>query len=140
MARNTIYGSVLVILLFFVLTFGTVRTLPERVHHENITPQVVLGKAVWEQNHCVGCHTLLGEGSYYAPELGNVYQRIKHQTNETHAGPFIKAWIEIMPTDAPMRRQMPNFNLSKTELNALLAFLKWFSEINAANWPPNIEG
>ena len=140
LARNTISGSVLTLLLFLALTFGTVRTLPERDHRENLTPIVALGKAVWEQNNCIGCHTLLGEGAYYAPELGNVYQRIKQQTNEPHALLFIKAWVGVMPTEAPMRRQMPNFNLSEEELEALVAFLKWTSEVNTADWPPNIEG
>lgn len=132
-ARNIYYGgSVFFILLFLALTFQTHRTWPERVRPENITDQVARGKALWEENNCVGCHTLLGEGAYYAPELGNVYAR---------RGPeFIKAWIKAMPTNAPGRRQMPNFHLSDADLDALVAFLKWTSEMNTANWPPNIEG
>jgi nitric oxide reductase subunit C len=35
---------------------------------------------------------------------------------------------------------MPQFNLSDEELNAIAEFLKWTSEINAAKWPPNIQG
>ncbi|PKO55965.1 MAG: cytochrome C, partial [Betaproteobacteria bacterium HGW-Betaproteobacteria-19] len=53
---------------------------------------------------------------------------------------FIKAWIKSQPTGAPGRRQMPNFHLSDEELDHLVAFLKYSSEINTANWPPNIEG
>ena len=41
---------------------------------------------------------------------------------------------------APGRRQMPQFNLTDEELDQLVAFLKYTSEINTANWPPNIEG
>ncbi len=133
MARNIFYGgSVFFILLFLVLTFETHRELPARDHRENLTAQVAFGKRVWEDNDCVGCHTILGEGAYFAPELGNVYQR---------RGPaFIKAWIKAMPTHAPGRRQMPQFNLSDEELDALVAFLKWTSEVNTGGWPPNIEG
>jgi nitric oxide reductase subunit C len=36
---------------------------------------VVRGKHFWETRNCIGCHTLLGEGAYFAPELGNVYKR-----------------------------------------------------------------
>jgi nitric oxide reductase subunit C len=134
MARNIYYGgSAFFILLFLALTFDTSIALPKRDHRENITPQVAQGKVVWEDNDCIGCHTLLGEGSYYAPELGNVYKR-------RGGGAFIKAWIKAMPTNAPGRRQMPQFNLSEEELDALVAFLKWSSEINTAGWPPNIEG
>ncbi|OGI57918.1 MAG: cytochrome C [Candidatus Muproteobacteria bacterium RBG_19FT_COMBO_61_10] len=133
MARNIFYGgSAFFILLFLALTFDTTRTLPKRDFRENLTPNVVLGKHVWEVNNCIGCHTLLGEGAYFAPELGNVYKR---------RGPeFIKTWIRIQPTKAPGRRRMPQFNLTEAELDGLVEFLKWTSEINTANWPPNIEG
>lgn len=134
MARN-IYlgGSVFFFLLFLALTFDTTSALPERDNRGAITPQVALGKKVWEDNNCIGCHTLLGEGAYFAPELGNVYER---------RGPdFIKAWIAAMPTNAPGRRQMPDFNLNEEELDALVAFFKYSGEIKTArNWPPNIEG
>lgn len=133
MARNVYYGGSLFFLLVFLgLTFHTVRALPARDHRENLTPQVVQGKALWEKNNCIGCHTLLGEGAYFAPELGNVYKR--------RGGDFIKGWIKAMPTKVAGRRQMPQFNLSDAELEAVVAFLKWTSEINTANWPPNQEG
>ncbi|MFA5530692.1 MAG: cytochrome c [Thiohalomonadaceae bacterium] len=136
MARN-IYlgGSMFFILLFLVLTFDTVRALPERDHRENITPQVALGKKVWEDNNCIGCHTLMGEGAYYAPELANVYDRFGG------SGDAIKAFIASRPKEGiPGRRSMPQFNLSDEELDAVVAFLKWTSEIDDAGWPPNIQG
>jgi len=133
MARNIFYGSAVFFFLLFVgLTFDTSRALPERDNRENITEQVAFGKKLWEENNCIGCHTLMGEGAYFAPELGNVYDR---------RGPeFIKAWMKAQPTGAPGRRQMPQFHLSDEELDALVAFLKWTSEVDDANWPPNIEG
>lgn len=136
MARN-IYlgGSVFFILLFLVLTLDTVRVLPERDHRENITPQVVLGKKVWEDNNCIGCHTLMGEGAYFAPELANVYDRFGGSKEA------IKAFIASRPVEGiPGRRSMPQFNLSDDELNGVVEFLKWTSEIDDGNWPPNIQG
>lgn len=133
MARNIFYGgAVFFFLLFIALTFDTVQSLPKRDHRENITDSVVRGKHIWETRDCVGCHTILGEGAYFAPELGNVYKR--------RGGEFIKAWIKSQPTGAPGRRQMPQFNLSDQQLDDLVSFLKWTSEINTSNWPPNIEG
>lgn len=133
MARNMFYGGGLFFFLIFVgLVYDTTRSQPERDHRENITEQVALGKRLWDKNDCVGCHTLLGEGAYFAPELGNVYKR--------RGGAFIKAWIKAMPTNAEGRRQMPNFNLTDEELDALVAFFKWTSEMDTSNWPPNIEG
>jgi len=133
MARNIYYGgSLFFVLLFLVLTFDTTAKLPARDHRENLSEQVAKGKEVWERNECIGCHSILGEGAYFAPELGNVYKR--------RGADFIKSWIKAMPTGAPGRRQMPQFHLTDEELNALVAFLKWTSEVNTENWPPNIEG
>lgn len=133
MARNIFYGgAVFFFLLFLALTFDTVQTLPKRDHRENITDSVVRGKHIWETRNCIGCHTILGEGAYFAPELGNVYKR--------RGGPFIKAWIQAQPTGVPGRRQMPQFHLNDQELDDVVAFLKWTSEVNTNNWPPNIEG
>jgi nitric oxide reductase subunit C len=132
-ARNIFFGgSVFFFLLFLVLTFDTTRKLPKSDHRENLTQEVVRGKHIWETNNCIGCHTLLGEGAYFAPELGNVYKR--------RGEAFIKVWMKAMPTGAPGRRQMPQFNLSEEQLDDLVAFLKWTSEIDTQGWPPNIEG
>ena len=135
-ARNIyVGGGVFSLLLFFSLTFHTMGELPARDHRANITPQVALGKKVWEDNDCIGCHTLLGEGAYFAPELGNVYERFGNSTEA------IALFIRTRPADGvPGRRSMPQFNLSDEELNAVAEFLKWTSEIDNNDWPPNIEG
>jgi len=132
-ARNIFYGgTVFFALLFAVIVFHTERRIPERSNVGELTPAVVRGKHIWETRNCIGCHTLLGEGAYFAPELGNVY---------TRRGPdFIKAWMKSQPTGAPGRRQMPNFHLNDQQLDDLTEFLKWTSKINTENWPPNIEG
>lgn len=136
LARNICYGGTIFgVLLFLILTFDTIWVLSKRNHH--ITPQVALGKLIFEKNNCIGCHTLLGNGAYYAPELSNVYKR---RGSDIDGEAFIKHWLRAVPTLLLKRRQMPQFNLSEEELDALFAFLKWTSEINTANWPPNIEG
>jgi len=136
MARNIFYGgSAFFFLLFLALTFDTESALPERDNRENLTEKVVLGKKVWEENNCLGCHTLLGEGAYFAPELGNVYTRFGNSTEA------IKGFIMSRPKDGiPGRRSMPQFNLSEEELDAVAEFLKYTSEIDTNNWPPNIQG
>ena len=136
MARNIFYGgSVFFFLLFLVLTFDTTQALPERDNREAITPVVAMGKLIWEENDCIGYHTLLGEGAYFAPELGNVYTRYGNSKEA------IMGFIKSRPVDGiPGRRSMPQFNFSDEELDALAEFLKYASEINTANWPPNIQG
>ena len=137
MARNIFYGgSVFFFLLFLVLTFDTTRALPGRDNREAITPVVAKGKLIWEENDCIGCHTLLGEGAYFAPELGNVYKRFGNSTDA------LIGFIKGRPVEGiPGRRSMPQFNLSDEELAAVAAFLKYVSEIKTArDWPPNIQG
>ena len=132
-ARNIFYGgTAFFVLLFAVLIFNTESRIPERSKASEITPAVVRGKHIWETRNCIGCHTLLGEGAYFAPELGNVYKR---------RGPdFIKGWMKAQPTGAPGRRQMPQFHLNDQQLDDLVEFLKWTNGIDTENWPPNVEG
>ena len=138
MARNIFYGgSLFFILVFIGLVFHSEQRIPERSNQQAMTDAVVRGKAVWEQNNCIGCHTLQGEGAYFAPELGNVWQR---RGGEASGGAFIKAWMQSQPTGAPGRRQMPQFNLTDEQLNDLYNFLEYSAGINTSNWPPNIEG
>ena len=142
MARNIFYGgSAFFFLLFLALTFDTASALPDRDRRAVLDPattlgqQIAQGKAVWEHNNCIGCHTLLGEGAYFAPELGNVYIRFGNSTEA------IKAFIQSRPADGiPGRRSMPQFNLSDAELEAIAQFLKYASEIDTAGWPPNKQG
>lgn len=133
MARNIFYGGTLFfVLLFAALIFDTEQRIPKRSNAGELTPAVVRGKHIWETRNCIGCHTLLGEGAYFAPELGNVYKR---------RGPdFIKAWIKSQPTGAPGRRQMPNFHLNDQQLDDMVEFLKWTNGVDTEKWPPNIEG
>lgn len=136
MARNIFYGgSMFFFLLLLALTFDTVKSLPQTDNRENLTEQVVKGKHVWENNNCIGCHTLMGEGAYFAPELGNVYKRMGNSKEA------IIAFIKFRPKNGiPGRRSMPQFNLTDDELDAVAEFLKYVSEINNQNWPPNIQG
>ena len=135
MARNIFYGgSVFFFLLIIALTFDTSSALPQRDNRQNLTETVAHGKLLWEQNNCIGCHSLLGEGAYFAPELGNVYKRLGGKEG-------IIGFIKSRPKDGiPGRRSMPQFNFSDEELDAIAEFLKYSSEINTANWPPNIQG
>ena len=137
MARNIYYGgAVFFFLIFVALTFDTVSGLSKTDNSENITEQVAAGKRLWEKNDCIGCHTLLGEGAYFAPELGNVYTRFGESTEA------IKGFIKSRPKNGVAnRRSMPQFNLNEEELEAIAQFLKYVDGITTArNWPPNVQG
>lgn len=142
MARNIFYGGS----LFFILIF-----LGLSVHshfyitgtstdHAGITESVASGKHVWEKHACINCHSILGEGAYYAPEVGNVMTRWGVLDDPEGAFETLKAWMEAMPTGIEGRRQMPNFNLSDKEIRDLANFLIWTDKIDAQDWPPNDAG
>jgi nitric oxide reductase subunit C len=140
MARNIYYGaSVFFFLLLVGLTFDTMLVLPERDHRENITESVANGKTLWEKNNCIGSHSLMGEGAYFAPELANVFDRYSNG-DEAQFEVFLQNWMAIQPLNIPGRRQMPQFNLTQEEVHDLAQFLIWTSRINDNDWPPNIQG
>jgi len=76
-ARNIFYGgSAFFFVTFVALTIHShyyMRTAS--TDESTLTEGVARGKHVWERNSCINCHTLLGEGAYFAPELGNVWVR-----------------------------------------------------------------
>ena len=140
-ALNMFYGgSVFFALLFAVIVFDTEQRIPERSNAQAITPAVIAGKKIWETRNCIGCHTLLGEGAYFAPELGNVMKRWKVQDDPAAATEMLKGWMTSMPTGIEGRRQMPHFNLTDEEFKNLADFLLWTGKINTQNWPPNDAG
>ena len=140
MAKNIYYGGgMFALLIFFALTFDTVKQIPERSNEVDMTHSVIEGKEIWEKNNCVGCHTLMGEGAYYAPELMNVFNRRAGGDEVAFKG-YMQGWMASQPLDIPHRRKMPQFNLSEEEVNSLADFLIWTSKVNTNEWPPTIEG
>ena len=141
-ARNIFFGGSILLLsgfsgpdpptvIYYVITTST--------DHAGLTDSVKQGKHIWEENSCINCHSLLGEGAYFAPELGNVWQRFGGESSPEGARNALKAWIRIQPTGAPGRRQMPAYDFTEEELDALIDFLEWTSRIDTQGWPaPNI--
>ncbi|MDO8958785.1 MAG: cytochrome c [Rhodocyclaceae bacterium] len=135
-ARNIFYGGTMFFVLIFLgLTWHTERSIPQRDARAMLSdPMVVAGKKLWETNNCIGCHTLLGEGAYFAPELGNVVARLGSKE-------AVKAFIQSRPVAGiPGRRSMPQFNFTDQQLGEIAAFLEYVGQINTAKWPPNIQG
>jgi nitric oxide reductase subunit C len=141
-ARNIFYGGSLFFLLIFVgLTMHSCNYVTAKsTDVKGLTPSVANGKRLWEHNACINCHTLLGEGAYYAPELGNVWVRYGGDKDPKAAREALKAWMKNQPTGVPGRRQMPNFHLTDPQLDDLINFLEWTSRIDTQKWPPNKAG
>jgi nitric oxide reductase subunit C len=122
-------GTLSSLILFLILTVDTHRQVKVLTHAENLSEQVVEGKRVWQKYNCNDCHTILGFGGYYAPDMTKVYTRIGkdgiRQTVKTPQVVFANSW-----------RKMPQQNLKDKEVDDLIAFFKWVSEINTNDWPP----
>jgi nitric oxide reductase subunit C len=141
-ARNIFFGGSL---FFFLIFLGLTAhshwyIVNVSTDHAGLTDSVKHGKHVWEKNSCINCHSLLGEGSFFAPELANVWTRFGGQNSPEGARAALKAWMKVQPTGVPGRRQMPQFNLTEEELDALVDFFEWTNRINTQNWPPNVAG
>ena len=122
-------GTIISFAIFLGLTWHTMSAgVPEQTNHANITDQVVQGKVLWEKNNCMGCHTILGEGAYYAPELTKVYDR------QGPAG--IKSIMMSEVPWGPKGRQMVAYGMSEDEAEAMIAFFKWIGETDLNGFPP----
>lgn len=141
-ARNIFYGGSLFFLLIFfgLAAHSHFYVVNVSTNKATLTEAVAHGKKIWEDKSCVNCHTILGEGAYFAPELGNVFVRYGGKDDPEAARDAIKDWMKAMPTGIEGRRQMPQFNLSEKELDDLAEFLQWVSTIDTNNWPPNEAG
>ncbi len=139
MARNIFYvGSAISIIIFIALIINTVHQIPKLSNAKEMTPSVVRGKHIWEVNDCAGCHTLEGEGAFYAPELCDAFQR-DGGGNVAAFKAYLASWMAAQPIKAD-NRKMPQFNLTKKQVNDLADFLIWTSHIHDHDWPHNIQG
>ncbi|GGE81745.1 cytochrome c [Stappia taiwanensis] len=142
MARNIFYGGSLFFIVIFIglsihSHYYIVTTSTDRA---GLTDNVAAGKHLWEKHGCVNCHTILGEGAYFAPELANVMTRWGVNDDPEGAYEALKSWMQAMPTGIEGRRQMPSFKLTDEEYRQLADFLLWTNRIRAQDWPPNDAG
>ena len=122
-ARAFFLGGTLVTFLIFIgLTVYSLGEAQDQTNYENITEQVVRGKNLWDSNNCMGCHTLLGEGGYYAPELTKVIER--------RGEGYIKAVLMSPIPWEPNGRKMVAYGFSKEEAADLIAFFDWIGKID----------
>lgn len=142
MARNIFYGGSLFFIVIFVgLSIHSHGYIVDvSTDKATLTESVAHGKRVWEREACINCHTILGEGAYYAPEVGNVMTRWGVEDDPEAAFEVLKSWMDSQPTGIEGRRQMPQFNLTDDEVRNLADFLLWTNKIRTQDWPPNDAG
>ncbi len=104
-----------------------------------------LGKLGSQAKNCMDCHTLLGNGAYYAPDLtkawldpawgpeGALQAMTGKSTKEEAMAEFLQHPNQY-PTHA---RMMPDLGITAKEAIGLVAFLKHMSSIDTNGFPRN---
>ncbi|MGR0140501.1 cytochrome C [Pseudomonas lundensis] len=117
--------------VFLGMTVDSHRQFPKLTNAQQITPEVTRGKDVWHEYNCINCHTLFGEGAYYAPDLTKITQQ--------RGTPYLTAFLKDPSKfydEQRHRRLMPNLKLNDEEIAALIAFMDWVSKVDNQGWPP----
>ncbi|MCI0506338.1 MAG: cytochrome c [Gammaproteobacteria bacterium] len=102
---------------------------------------VTKGKLTIQAKNCINCHTLLGNGSYYAPDLTKAW------LDPAWGSEAIREQLMIgflMNPSANARtfgsgRKMPNLGITEEEAKGIVAFLKWMSAIDTNGFPHNFQ-
>jgi nitric oxide reductase subunit C len=126
-----IVGTLVFALIFIAMTVDSHRQFGTLTNAHLITEDVTEGKHIWHQKNCINCHTLLGEGAYFAPDLTKITQ---------HRGEaYLTAFLQdpsLFYSDEQHRRLMPNPELDDQQIAQVIAFLDWVSRIDNQGWPP----
>lgn len=126
-----IISTAIATLVFLALTVDSHRQFGKLTNAKDLSPQVISGERVWHKYNCINCHTLFGEGAYYAPDLTKITQLRGTQYLTAYLRDPSKFYDE-----AHHRRLMPNQHLSDTEIADVIHFLDWASKVDNQGWPP----
>ncbi|WP_426102167.1 c-type cytochrome [Massilia sp. TSP1-1-2] len=124
-------SSLLAVVAFIGLTIDSHRQFGKLTNADKITAEVSRGKDVWHNNNCINCHTVFGEGAYYAPDLTKI--------TKLRGNAYLTAYMRDPSKfydETRHRRLMPKQDLSERDISDLIAFLDWISNVDNQNWPP----
>jgi nitric oxide reductase subunit C len=122
-------GTLVSLAVFLGMTVHTHQSFDALTHADALDEHVVSGKRVFERKNCNDCHTILGFGAYYAPDLTRAYARVGEDA--------IRRRLEVPEiVFADSYRKMPQQHLAPGEIEDLVAFLRWVSNIENHDWPP----
>lgn len=113
--------------VFLVLTVDTILAVPEQTNQAAMTADVLRGRHIWDENNCMGCHTILGEGAYYAPELTKAVER--------RGEVWLRTFLRDPEAMYPGRRRMVDYEFTEDEISDVIAFLAWIGTIDANGFP-----
>ena len=98
---------------------------------------VDLGKLTVQAKNCMNCHTLYGNGAYYAPDLTKAWLDPgwgNEESRETLMLMFLTDPVANARTYGTGRR-MPDLGITDDEARGIVAFLKWMSAVDTNGFP-----
>lgn len=110
----------------------------KKLTEEEAMALVSKGKLTTQAKNCMNCHTLLGNGAYYAPDLTKAWLDPAWGSKEVREQSMVEFLMD--PTDKlhnASGRRMPNLGITEEEARATVAFLKWMSAIDTNGFPTN---
>lgn len=143
------------------------QVIPKNVQYAGY--EAVQGKRVFQAYNCMGCHTIVGNGAYFGPDLTKLYAAVgpawleaflpsagswptrvavqvqlnKPQVAAEAGVDGIDTYLNKYPAAAERieRRSahasiMPNLPIKPDEVGAVIAFMKYTSEMDTEGWPP----
>ena len=122
-------GTLSSAILFLGLTVDTHRQVAALSHVDKLSEKVVDGKRAFEKYNCNDCHTILGFGAYYAPDLTRVVHRVGEEGVRYRVRHPELAF-------AKSERKMPGQHVTDAEIDNLIAFFTWVGEVDNGDWPP----
>jgi len=95
------------------------------------------GKLTVQAKNCMNCHTLLGNGAYYAPDLTKSWLDPAWGNEAARESMMVRFLLdpETNARGYGSDRKMPNLGMTEDEARAVVAFLKWMSSIDTTGFP-----
>jgi len=110
----------------------------QKLTEEEAQALVTRGKLTTQAKNCMNCHTLLGNGAYYAPDLTKSWLDQSWGSADIREQEMVDFLMN--PQDRlhnSLGRRMPNLGITEAEARATVAFLKWMSSIDTNGFPAN---
>lgn len=124
--RTFMWGTAVFLALLVGMTVDSLGKV-ETERTPVVTAQVARGKYVFQRRNCNDCHTILGIGGYYAPDLT---KEADHRDS---------AWLAAFLSDPQQTKPgttMPDQHLTQANVTDVVAFLSWVRHIDTNGWPP----
>ncbi len=111
----------------------------QRLSDEDAEALVNKGKLTLQAKNCINCHTILGNGAYYAPDLTKAWLDPAWGAEVVREQMMIAFLLD--PTSNARgfgtTRRMPKLGITEEEARGLVAFLKWTAAIDTNGFPRN---